>query len=167
MLHRDILDYVALDLSRFEVYGLFFLLGSFVVATLSDVKHMSAQREFMDVWWGVAVILLGIQLWASGLRPEAPLVLKWILVAAFGLLSHRAIGLWLRLATADVAACVAAAMLLSPGLVLAFFLLLKVLAWPMSKLLARGKPAYPFMPVVTLATIAILALGALLGFAEL
>ena len=166
MLHDNFLDHLALDLSRFEVYGLFFLLGSFAVATLSDIKHMSAQREFMDVWWAVAAILLGIQLWAVDFQPSAPLVVKWILVALFGLLSHRAIGLWLRLATADVAACVAAAMLLSPGLVLAFFLLLKVLAWPMSKLLARGKPAYPFMPVISLATIAILALGFLGGFVE-
>ena len=166
MFHGDILDYLALDLSRFEVYGLFFLLGSFAVATLSDIKHMSAQREFMDVWWAVAAILLGIQLFAAGFQPSAPLIVKWILVALFGVLSHRAIGLWLRLATADVAACVAAAMLLSPGLVLAFFLLLKLLAWPMSKLLARGKPAYPFMPVISLATVAILALGFLGGFVE-
>lgn len=160
------LDFVALDLSRFEVYGLFFLLGSFAVATLSDIKHMSAQREFMDVWWAVAVILLGIQLWASDMAPEAPLVVKWVLVGLFGILSHRAVGLWLRLATADVAACVAAAMLLSPGLVLAFFLLLKGLAWPMSRLLARGKPAYPFMPVISLATVALLAGAFVLGLVE-
>jgi hypothetical protein len=157
------LDYLALDLSQWEVYGLFFLLGSFAVATLSDVKHMSAQREFMDVWWIVALVLLGVQLWRAQFAPDAPLIVKWVLVGLFGLLSHRAIGLWLRLATADVAACVAAAMLLSPGLVLAFFLLLKLLSWPMSKLLARGKPAYPFMPVITLATIAILAIGFLGG----
>jgi hypothetical protein len=154
---EDFLPFVALDLGRFEVYGLFFLLGSFAVATLSDIKHMSAQREFMDVWWLVAAALFGIQLWQAGFEPAAPLVAKWVLVALFGLLSHRAIGLWLRLATADVAACVAAAMLLSPGLVLAFFLLLKTLAWPAAKVLARGKPAYPFMPVVTLATIVVLA----------
>ena len=166
MFHGDFLDYLALDLSRFEVYGLFFLLGSFAVATLSDIKHMSAQREFMDVWWAVAAILLGIQLWAADFQPRAPLIAKWALVALFGLLSHRRVGLWLRLATADVAACVAAGMLLSPGLVLAFFLLLKVLAWPMSKLLARGKPAYPFMPVISLATVAILALGFFGGFVE-
>lgn len=163
---EDFLPFVALDLSRWEVYGLFFLLGSFAVATLSDIKHMSAQREFMDVWWIVAVVLLAVQLWQTEARPDAPLIAKWILVAAFGILSHRAIGLWLRLATADVAAAVAAAMLLPPGLVLAFFLLLKLLAWPAAKLLARGKPAYPFMPVITLATILILALGALGGFAE-
>lgn len=163
---RDFLPFIAVDLSRWEVYGLFFLLGSFAVATLSDIKHMSAQREFMDVWWIVAAALLGVQLWAADLRPSAPLVVKWILVALFGLLSHRAIGLWLRLATADVAACVAAAMLLSPGLVLAYFALLKLLAWPMSRLLARGKPAYPFMPVISLATVAILAVAFLTGTVE-
>ncbi|HET6403721.1 MAG TPA: hypothetical protein VFH78_03680 [Candidatus Thermoplasmatota archaeon] len=166
MLHRELLDLVALDLSRWEVYGLFFLLGSFAVATLSDIKHMAAQREFMDVWWAVALVLLGIQVWQSELDPAPPLLAKWVLVALFGVLSHRAVGLWLRLATADVAACVAAAMLLPAGLVLAFFLLLKLLSWPAAKLLARGKPAYPFMPVVTLATVAVLALGFLGGLVE-
>ena len=166
MLHRQLLDLVALDLSRWEVYGLFFLLGSFAVETLSDVKLMSSQREFMDVWWAVAAILLAIQIWQSQLAPSGPMVAKWVLVALFGVLSHRRVGLWLRLATADVAACVAAAMLLSPGLVLAFFLLLKLLAWPMSKMLARGKPAYPFMPVITLATLAILTIGFLGGLVE-
>lgn len=160
------LDLLALDLSRFEVYGLFFLLGSFAVATLSDIKHMSAQREFMDVWWAVALVLLGIQLWQVGFEPDLALLVKWGLVLVFGILSHRLVGLWLRLATADVAACVAAAMLLSPGLVVVYFLLLKLLAWPMSRMLARGKPAYPFMPVITLATVALLAGGFGLGLVD-
>lgn len=164
---EDFLPFIALDLTRWEVYGLFFLLGSFAVATLSDLKHMSAQREFMDVWWAVGFILLGVQVWASDLQPEAPLIVKWVLVGLFGLLSHQLVGLWLRLATADVAAAVAAAMLLPPGLVLAFFLLLKLLSWPAAKILARGKNAYPFMPVITLATVLILALGSLAGFAEI
>lgn len=163
---EDLLPYVGLDLSQWEVYGLFFLLGSFAVATLSDIKHMSAQREFMDVWWVVALVLFGVQLWRADFQPDGPLIVKWALVALLGILSHRLVGLWLKLATGDVAACVAASMLLSPGLVLAFFLLLKALAWPASKILARGKPAYPFMPVVSLATIAILALGLLGGLVE-
>jgi len=163
---EPLLPLLALDLSRWELYGLFFLLGSFAVATLSDIKHMSAQREFMDVWWAVAVVLLAVQLWQSDLRPAWPLVAKWFLVVLFALASHRRLGLWLRLATADVAACVAAAMLLPPGLVIAFFALLKLLAWPMSRLLARGKPAYPFMPVISLATIALLAVAFLAGVVE-
>ena len=156
------LHYVAWELSRYEVYGLFFLLGSFVVASVSDVKHLSAQREFMDVWWAVAALLFAWQAWASyvdGWPPSGPLIAKWLLVALFGVLSHRAVGLWLRLATADVAACVATAMLFPPGLVLAFFLLLKLLHYPAGKLLARGKNAYPFLPVVTVAAIAFVALA--------
>lgn len=143
------LPYVAWDLTRFEVYGLFFLLGSFVVASLSDLKHMSAQREFMDVWWAFAAILFVAQLWLADFAPSGPLILKWALVVLFCVLSHQKVGLWLRLATADVAACAAATMLLPPGLVLAFFLVLKILAWPASRLLGRGKNAYPFLPVVT------------------
>src|SRR5690242_3388001 len=114
---ESFLPYVAWDLSRWEVYGLFFLLGSFVVASLSDIKHLSAQREFMDVWWAFAAALLLLQLYLADGRPSAPLVVKWVLVALLGALSHRGVGLCLRLATADVAACVAAAMLLPPGLV--------------------------------------------------
>jgi hypothetical protein len=164
---RGVLDalapYLAWDLSQPEVDGLFFLLGSFVVATLSDVKHMSAQREFMDVWWAFAVLILAIQLYAADFRPELPFFVKWALVLVLAALSHRAVGAWLRLATGDVAACVAAAALFPPLLVLAFFVLLKLLAWPAAKLLARGRPAYPFMPVVTVATLLVLALALFAG----
>ena len=149
--------FLSWDLSVWEVYGLFFLLGSFVVATLSDVKHMSAQREFMDVWWAFAAIMLALQVSAADLRPELPFYAKWAVLLVFAILSHRAVGLWLRLETADVAACVAAASLFPPILVLVYFVLLKLLAWPAAKLLARGRPAYPFMPVVTVATLALLA----------
>ena len=161
-----LLPYVSLELSPWEVYGLFFLLGSFAVATLSDVKHMSAQREFMDVWWVFAAALLALQLALADLEPSGPLLLKWLLVAAFALVSHRKVGLWLRLATADVAAATAAAMLLSPGLVVAFYLLLKLLAWPAAALLARGRPAYPFMPVITGATLVLLGGAVLAGVVE-
>lgn len=159
----DVLDFLAWDLSRFEVYGLFFLLGSFVVATLSDVKHMSAQREFMDVWWAFAFVILAIQLFQSDLRPSAPFLVKWGLVLAFATASHRAVGLWLRLATADVAACVAAAALLSPLLVVVFFVALKILSYPAAAVLARGRAAYPFMPVVTAATLLLVAAAFFLG----
>lgn len=151
------LPFVAWNLSRIEVYGLFFLLGSFVVASVSDIKHLSAQREFMDVWWAFAGLMLVLQWGLADWSPSAPLVVKWVLVALFCVLSHNKIGLWLRLAIADVAACAAAAMLLPPGLVLAFFLALKLLSYPAARLLARGKNAYPFLPVVTAATVLFVA----------
>jgi hypothetical protein len=151
------LPFVEWRLSPWEVYGLFFLLGSFVVASVSDVKHLSAQREFMDVWWAFAVLMLVLQWGLADWRPDAPLVAKWALVALFCALSHNKVGLWLRLAIADVAACAAAAMLLPPGLVLAFFVLLKLLSYPAARLLARGRNAYPFLPVVTAATVVFVA----------
>lgn len=160
---ESFLPYVAWELSRYEVYGLFFLLGSFVVASVSDIKHLSAQREFMDVWWAVAALLFVVQLWRADFAPEGPLVAKWLLVALLCVLSHVRIGLWLRLATADVAACAAAAMLLPPGLVLAFFLLLKILSWPAAWILGRGKTAYPFLPVVTAAAVVFVAAAAWTG----
>ena len=155
--------YLSWELSPWEVYGLFFLLGSFAVATLSDVKHMSAQREFMDVWWAFAAVILAVQLYAADFAPQAPFFVKWALVLLLGILCHRAVGAWLRLATADVAAVVAAAALFPPLLVLAYFALLKVLAWPAAWLLARGKPAYPFMPGVTAATLLVISLALLTG----
>ncbi len=44
------MNLLSLALSQFQLYGLIFLLGSFSVATLSDLKTMTAQREFMEVW---------------------------------------------------------------------------------------------------------------------
>ena len=161
-----LLQYVALDLSPWEVYGLFFLLGSFAVATLSDVKTMTAQREFMDVWWLFAAAMFVVQLLSHDGSLSGPFLLKWGLIVGFALASWRGIGLWLRLAVADVAACVAAAALLSPGLVVVEFVLLKLLAWPAAKILARGKPAYPFMPVVTLAALVILGGALWVGVVE-
>ena len=155
--------YLTWRLSPWEVYGLFFLLGSFVVATVSDVKHLSAQREFMDVWWAFAAVMLGVQVYAADFAPPAAFYVKWLLVVVLAALSHRLVGLWLRLATADVAAIVASAALFPPLLVLAYFAALKLLAWPAATLLARGKPAYPFMPVVTVATLLVISLALFTG----
>src|ERR1043166_9348491 len=41
---------LSLVLSHWQQLGLAFLLGSFAVATWSDLKHLSAQREFLEVW---------------------------------------------------------------------------------------------------------------------
>ncbi|MHB8605852.1 MAG: hypothetical protein ACYDCK_11410 [Thermoplasmatota archaeon] len=155
-----LLPYLQPDFGRWEIYGLFFLLGSFVVASLSDVKHLSAQREFLDVWFAFAVALLALDLYRAHWTITAPFALKWILIVALAIFSHAKVGGLFRLATADVAAIVAACALLSPFLVLAFFLLLKVLSYPAEGLLARGRDAYPFMPVVAVTTIGILALAA-------
>lgn len=148
--------FLTFDLSDANLYALFFLLGSFAVATVSDIKHMAAQREFLEVWAAFALIAFGIDLWQAGFAPEPALVVKWVLIVVFSALCWEKIGPWLHLAIGDVAACAAAASLLPAGLVLAFYVVLKLASIPAASILARGRSHYPFMPVVTVATIALL-----------
>lgn len=156
----------ALELSLYQVYGLFFLLGSFVVASISDLKHMAAQREFMDVWLAFAVVMAALDAWRSGFQPEVTMLAKWALILVLSILSWHRVGVVFKLARADVAAMAAAASLLQPGAVVLFWLLMKGLSVPLGRGLRRGD-AYPFLPVVTLATVALLALAWLLAGAVL
>ena len=84
---------------------------------------------------------------------------KWGLIAVFSILSLARFGVLFRLAPADVAALAAAASLLPPLLVILFYALAKLLALVIGPWLARGRPVWPFMPVVSLATLAILAIA--------
>lgn len=163
MAFESVSPFLAWDLSRWAAYGLFFLLGSFVVASVSDVKHLSAQREFMDVWWLFAGAMLVLDLNGAHWRLDAVIAVKWALIVLLSALSHRRVGIVFRLATGDVAALAAAASLLSPVLVVLFFLIVKLASYPLAPLLARGRNVYPFMPVVTAGTVGVLALGAWQG----
>jgi hypothetical protein len=156
---------LALSLSYWQQLGLAFLLGSFAVATWSDLKYLAAQREFLEVWlfFLVAVLIHDVvQVRAGGFETTA-VVCKWALIAVLALLSLRQVGILFRLAPGDVAALAAAAALLPPVLILVLFAMAKGLSWLLAGLLGRGRPFYPFMPVVTLATLLVLALGALVG----
>jgi hypothetical protein len=148
----------ALDLSVYQVYGIFFLLGSFAVATVSDLRHMAAQREFMDVWLVFAGAMAALDAWQGGFQPDTLLLGKWVLILALSLLSWQRVGVIFQLARADVAAMAAAASLLEPGSIVLFWVLMKVLSLPLGRALRRGD-AYPFLPVVTAATVALLALA--------
>ena len=53
----------------------------------------------------------------------------------------------------------AAASLLPPLHVILFYAVAKLLALVLGPVLMRGRPVWPFMPVVSMATLAILALG--------
>ena len=151
----------ALELAPTQQFGLAFLLGSFTVATWSDLKRLSAQREFVEIWLLFALAMLGYDAWraqgddVSWLRVG----LKWGLILLASVLSLRQIGVLFRLAPADVAALAATASLLTPGLVVLFYAVARALAVVARPLLARDGSAWPFMPVVTLATLAVLALG--------
>jgi hypothetical protein len=154
----------ALELGRTQQFGLAFLLGSFAVATWSDLKRLSAQREFVEIWLLFTLAMLGHDVWSVhvGGMPLERVGVKWGLIILASILSVSWVGVLFRLAPADVAALAAAASLLSPGLVILFYALARVLAWLARPVLAGGRSVWPFMPVVTLATLAVLALGWLL-----
>jgi hypothetical protein len=151
----------ALELAPGQKFGLAFLLGSFTVATWSDLKRLSAQREFVEIWVLFALVMLGYDAWRAngGDVPWLHFEVKWGLIVLASVLSWRRVGLFLSLAPADVAALAAAASLLTPGLVVLFYVVAWLLAFVARPLLARGRPVWPFMPVVTLATLTVLALG--------
>jgi hypothetical protein len=151
----------ALELERTQQFGLAFLLGSFAVASWSDLKRLSAQREFVEIWLVFTLVMLGHDVWSVnvGGMPLERVGVKWGLIILASILSVSWVGVLFRLAPADVAALAAAASLLSPGLVILFYALARVLAWLARPVLAGGGSAWPFMPVVTLATLAVLALG--------
>lgn len=151
-------DLLALDLSSMQVYALFFLLGSFTVAALSDVKHLSAQREFVEVWGIFTAVLLLVHLWDLEWSPDVAFWVKWGLLTLVCVASIDRVGWLFRLAPGDVFAMAAAMSLLSPVLIVVFVVALKLASWPVMKLTARGN-AYPFLPVITVGTMGILGLG--------
>jgi hypothetical protein len=50
-----------LILSDWQKLGLAFLLGTFSVATWSDLKRLTAQREFLEIWLVLVSGVLGIE----------------------------------------------------------------------------------------------------------
>lgn len=153
----------SLEFTTAQILGLFFLLGSFTVAALSDIKHLAAQREFVEVWFFFAGLMLVLDFIGAGLAFSLPLLLKWGIIAALAVMSHRRVGPIFHLATGDVAALVAVAGLLSPGWVLLYWGALKLVNWPLQPILMRGKDVYPFMPVITAATLVVLAVAGWMG----
>jgi hypothetical protein len=155
---------LSLTLSEWQRFGLAFLLGSFAVATWSDLKHLSAQREFLEIWLLFLAVILALDAYSASGHGGASwptLAVKWGLIAVLSLLSWRGVGVLFRLAPGDVAALAAAACLLSPPLIGLLYLTAKLLSWGLGPLLARGRPYYAFMPVVSLATLTVLGLGLL------
>jgi hypothetical protein len=148
-----------LQVHDWQPLGLAFLLGSFTVATLSDLRRLSAQREFVEIWWLFALVVLVLDvLSAKGNGETGTLALKWGLIAVLSIASWVKVGWLFRLAPGDVAALAAAASLLPWWGVPAFYGIAKVVSWWLAPLLRRGRAVYPFMPVVSFATIVVLGL---------
>jgi len=152
---------LSLTLSYWRQLGLAFLLGSFAVATWSDLKRLSAQREFLEIWLAFLAAMVAIDVYDVRVREaawQAPAV-KWGLIVLLSLFSVERLRLpyrLFRLAPADAAALAAAASLLTPILIVLLYVGAKALSKLIGPLLRRGK-YYPFMPVVSLATVGVLA----------
>src|SRR5262245_44001161 len=89
----------ALELERTQQFGLAFLLGSFTVATWSDLKRLSAQREFVEIWLVFTLAMLGYEVWSVhvGGMPLERVAVKWGLIMLASILS--VVGVLFRLAS--------------------------------------------------------------------
>ena len=138
-----------------RTYALFFLLGSFTVASLSDIRRMSAQSEFLHIWVLALLALFVVDVYLLRGPEYDRFTFKWVAIAVLCLLSYRGVGLLFKLEWGDVAAIAAICGLLSALMIPIFFLILigsNVILMPMLRKAGRGN-AYPFMPVVTMATL--------------
>ncbi len=152
-------DFFEFSLSQGQLYGVFFLLGSFAVASLSDLRRLSAQREFLEVWGFFTLVMLALEFYLQDFAFDAVTGIKWGLMVLLAALSWEKVGGIFRLAIADVAACLAVASLLAPGYIVGFWILLKLSDFVVRPMLPRFGSSYPFMPVVTAATVLILGLA--------
>ena len=76
-------EWLVLDLTQNQLYGLVFLIGSFTVATLSDLKYMKAQAEFVEVWILAFIVFLAIDIWRWENLDQTQTMIKWGLVFVF------------------------------------------------------------------------------------
>lgn len=71
---------LSLSLTYWHQLGLAFLLGSFAVATWSDLKRLSAQREFVENWLAFLAIVLAFDVYDTHIRAAVPWqvpAIKW------------------------------------------------------------------------------------------
>jgi hypothetical protein len=148
-----------IKLSNLQIYLLFFLLGSFTVATLSDLKHLSAQKEFFQIWILFVLVMLGTDIYHHFYVGENFIYffIKWGLILLALPLCFHYLG---KIAWGDVWAKMAACSLFSPFLILIFMVLITLInkltrfIW---KIWRKGN-YYPFMPVILLTTLFLLTI---------
>lgn len=156
-----LVDWFAYAFTEIQIYALAFLLVSIFLASLSDLVRMTASRRFLIFWLLIIVVVLIYDIYMALDSDEwLMMAVKWGLIALFAILSNSVIGIYFKLARADVAACAAAACLLAPILIILLFILLKISDVVMRPVLRRfGKgDAYPFMPVVFLGLLGTVAI---------
>ncbi len=135
-------------------------------AALSDLRHMSAQTEIVEVWGAILAFAVFVDIVGNRGRlgdPDLaiPLATKYAILIALCVGSHERVGLIFRVASGDVLALAAGAVFLSPVLVLGYFALVKLFDILERPILRRfgTRSGYPFIPVVFSATLIMFIVG--------
>lgn len=146
-----------LEMSTYQIYALFFLLGSLVVSSISDLKNTAAQKEFFHFWILFTGVMFVVDLYPKLVAGQelTMFAAKWILVAVVCILSSRKVKILFGLAKMDIAAVAAVSSLFSFYTLVIFYALLKIISLVEKPLLSSGK-RYPFLPVVLTSATAIL-----------
>ncbi|HLF06797.1 MAG TPA: hypothetical protein VI893_06475 [Thermoplasmata archaeon] len=157
--------WLTLSLGFLQQMGLSFLLGGFVIAALSDLKYMGAQKEFGQVWVVSILGFLALDAWLNFLVDPTSFAVKLLLIVVFAAVSNNRTGWFFSLAIGDIMA-VAAVLAVLPwvyGVIFLIFLkVLDLLMRPLLRVAGRGD-AYPFMPVIVVAAVAVLAFAYLIA----
>jgi len=137
-----------------QFYGLVFLLGSFTVASLSDLKRMAAQKEFAEVWVAFCFLAFCYDFIRLGETEPVIFAAKWAMILLFAVLSWKYLGIILSLSEMDLAAACAAMSLLNPLYIAGYYVLLVLFKIILRPILGRFGDgiAMPFLPVVLIAT---------------
>lgn len=145
------------QITELELYGLVFLLGSYTVSSLSDIRRMAAQRDFAEVWGVFTVAAFALEVLGASEETLAAIMIKWGMIIGFILLNSGRSPL-LKIALMDVLACTALFSMLPPAALAATavaMIIINELLTPLLKSYGQGA-AYPFLPVVWLTNLLII-----------
>jgi len=162
-----LVPWITPNFGTWQLLGMAFVLGNFFTATADDLDHMASTKGFLKTWTLIVIVVLGLDigdlLWGgyNFNRDMVPFIVKWVLLMVLCILSHMNVGAIFKLATGDVLAIACAGALLSPILILFFFLILKLIDLVEKPLLRKfgDGDAYPFMPVVFTSYAILLLIG--------
>lgn len=160
-MNLDFLYEWGLTLTQNQLYTLCFLLGSFTVAALSDIKYMRAQKEFPEVWFFTIIVLSILDITKVGMDITA-YAFKWLFILFVSILSYRPVGILFKLEISDVLASASVMALLNPVFIVIYLAILKAVELILSPILVRlfgYRQAYPFMPIVLTATLSTFFVG--------
>lgn len=159
MISEIVQQFFIIKISTVQIYLLWFLLGSFTVATLSDIRHLSAQREFLYVWLLFALTMFITDLYYHYyiVQNIVYLVAKWFLIFIVIPVYFKTI---VKVAWGDIFAKMAATSILPPAFIVLFVIIIQFIdsiTRRIMRMFGIGR-AYPFMPAIFFTTIVLLVI---------